>query len=197
MKRYDASDDPHCFPGSQVLKNKVGLSDQRSLDQFEHIMFLKRADEALPYGNLDYSHYRAIHHHFFQDVYDWAGQTRSVRTAKGGNWFCFPEHIDTAMERLFAELATEDHLVQTASLADFADRASYYLAELNAIHPFRDGNGRCQLTFLSLLLDARGFAMLEGRIDPVGFVEAMIASFHGNRLPLTKSIMQMATPAGK
>ena len=70
MSRYAASDDPLCYPGTQVLINKAGVQDQDQLDQFEQLMFLSRAEELLPSGNLDYAHYKSIHHHFFQDVYD-------------------------------------------------------------------------------------------------------------------------------
>ena len=89
MSRYDATDDPLCYPGSQVLKNKAALVDQGELNQFEQLMFLTRAEEDLPAGILDYQHYKAIHYHFFQDVYDWAGHPRVIRTSKGGNWFCY------------------------------------------------------------------------------------------------------------
>ena len=75
MSRYDATDDPLCYPGTQILKNKADLTDQVQLDQFEQLMFLTRADENLPDGNIDYTHYKAIHHHFFQDVYEWAGRS--------------------------------------------------------------------------------------------------------------------------
>ncbi len=192
MNRYDAVDDPLCYPGTSVLRNTAGLTDQAELDQFEQLMFLSRAEEPLPEGVLDYAHYRAIHHHFFQDVYDWAGAPRRIRTAKGGNWFCFPEYIDREMERLFAALADENHLMDAGDIAAFSERAAHYVAELNAIHPFREGNGRCQLTLLSILMDLAGFPMDENLIDPEGFIRAMVASFDGALEPLVKAIAGMA-----
>lgn len=191
MSRYAVQDDPLCYPGTQVLVNKAGLTDQDSLDQFEHMMFLTRADEPLPPGNLDCAHYKAIHRHFFQDVYDWAGQTRSINTGKGGNWFCFPEYVDAEMDRVFTELAAEDHLMTCGNQAAFAERASHYIAEINAIHPFREGNGRCQLTLLSILFELAGLEMDEEKIDPPAFMTAMIASFAGDLRPLTEAIMSM------
>ncbi len=98
MSRYDATEDPLCYTGTHVLKNKAGLQNRDDLDQFEQLMFLTRSEEPLPDGDLDYDHYKRIHHHFFQDVYDWAGQSREIRTAKGGNWFCYPEYVDSKME---------------------------------------------------------------------------------------------------
>lgn len=192
MSRYDAVDDPLCYPGTTVLRNKAGLTDQADLDQFEQLMFQSRAEEPLPEGALDYAHYRAIHYHFFQDVYDWAGKPRGIRTAKGGNWFCYPEYIDGEMEKLFAALAAENHLMDAGDIGALSARAGYYIAELNAIHPFREGNGRCQLTLLSILMDLAGFPMDEDRIDPEGFMQAMVASFSGDNGPLRRAIEGMA-----
>jgi cell filamentation protein len=191
MSRYAASDDPLCYPGTQVLINKAGVHDQDQLDQFEQLMFLSRAEEPLPSGSLDYAHYKDIHHHFFQDVYDWAGQSRRIRTGKGGNWFCYPEYIDPHMQGLFDQLATESYLTTLKSRQSFAERAAYFVSEINAIHPFREGNGRCQLTLLSLLCDLAGFGIDEEQIDPPGFMAAMVQSFAGNTQPLVDAILRM------
>ncbi len=195
MNRYDAVDDPLCYPGTNVLINKADIRDQDELDQFEQLMFTTRAEEDLPAGELDYAHYRLIHQHFFQDVYDWAGEIRQIRTAKGGNRFCHPEYIDAEMEKLFAQLAREDHLTRIDEVGPFADRAAHYIAEINAIHPFREGNGRCQLTLLSLLLRLTGRELDEDRLDPERFMDAMIASFHGDNRPLVFEIKAMTSPA--
>lgn len=105
MSRYNAVEDPLCYPGTQVLRNKADIQDQDELDQFEQLMFESRAEERLPEGALDFTHYLALHHHYFQDVYDWAGDVRGIRTGKGSNWFCYPEYIVTQAEQLFGELA--------------------------------------------------------------------------------------------
>ncbi|MHC1551257.1 hypothetical protein [Phyllobacterium sp. K27] len=82
---YTAESDPLCYPGTTVLCNKLGLQNQDDLDEAELALFLIRADEDFPYGRLDYPHYMALHHHLFQDVYEWAGQPRTIRIGKGGN----------------------------------------------------------------------------------------------------------------
>lgn len=136
MNRYNAMDDPLCYPGSTVLRSEADITDQEKLDQFEQLMFLTRAEENLPVGNLDYEHYKSIHRHFFQDVYEWAGTIRKIRTGKGDNWFCYPEYIDTEMERILGELQSESLLADIEEIAVFAERASYYISEINAVHPF-------------------------------------------------------------
>jgi cell filamentation protein len=74
--------------------NKLDLRAQEELDAFEAEISSARAEEPLPEGTLSFTRYKAVHHHLFQDVYDWAGQVRTVRISKGGNPFCFPENIE-------------------------------------------------------------------------------------------------------
>ena len=143
---YDSFDDPYCYPGTSVLKNKLDLRDYAELEAFEHESASAKGDDHLPFGVFDPAHYRSVHHHLFQDVYDWAGEYRSIRIAKNDAMFCFPEHIAEQMELLFASLATGP-LVGGGSRDDFITAAATFLADLNAIHPFREGNGRTQLTF--------------------------------------------------
>src|SRR3990167_2314572 len=102
---YEAGEDPYCYPGTTVLKNRLGLRMQAKLHAFEAEITAQRAAEPLPAGRLSYAHYKAIHRHLFQDVYSWAGRIRTIRSAKGANAFCYPEHIDHEMRRLFTELA--------------------------------------------------------------------------------------------
>jgi cell filamentation protein len=91
---YDAIDDSYTYENSTVLVNKLDLRDQNELDDYEAEISNARSEEPLPEGELDFSHYCAVYHHLFQDVYDWAGRPRTVRISKQGNPFCFPEHIE-------------------------------------------------------------------------------------------------------
>ena len=148
--KYELFEDPYSYRGLNCLKNRLGLRDPALLEAFEVEMSTLRAEEPLPDGRFGPTHYRQIHWHLFRDVYRWAGRYRTVRTGKGGNWFCFPEHIDSQMKQLFRRLA--DHpLILGAEASTFIAAAAEFLAELNAIHPFREGNGRVQLAFIHLL----------------------------------------------
>jgi cell filamentation protein len=187
---YAAVDDPYCYPGTTVLKNKLGLKSQRELDAFESEMSFERSTEALPSGRLSYSHFRAIHRHLFQDVYAWAGKVRTIRISKGGSTFCYPEHIDREMAKLFKALRRTGHL-RGMSPQDFAKQAAHFLAELNAIHPFREGNGRAQLTFLTLLADRAGHPLALKKMNPERIMRAVIASFADQEAPLARMIRSL------
>ncbi len=173
---YDAVIDSYCYEGTNVLKNIPDIREQATLDAFEAAMTTERSDEPLPEGNLDAAHYYAIHLHLFQDVYDWAGKIRTVRISKGGSAFCYPEYIEQEMQTLFDGLRNQNHL-RGLSADEFATRAAHFLATLNAIHPFREGNGRAQTSFLLLLADRAGHPLNLEKLVPECFMKAMIASF--------------------
>jgi cell filamentation protein len=184
---YESGPDPYCYPGTSVLENRLGLRDQAALDAFEAMITAQRGEEPLPRGRLGYVHYRAIHHHLFQDVFDWAGKVRTVRIAKGGSMFCYPEHIDDEMRKLFAHLSAETFL-RGLSAEEFARRAAHVVAELNAIHPFREGNGRTQLTYLTLLAARAGHPLNLERMNPTAMFAAVVTSFEGDEAPLAALI---------
>jgi cell filamentation protein len=187
---YAATHDPDCYPGGTVLKNLANLQEQSALDAFEAAMVTQRLDEPLPVGRLSYSHYRAIHRHIFGDVYPWAGRLRAVRISKGGSMFCYPENIDGEMRRLFVRLRAVNGFRGMDAPA-FAEAAAHFLAELNAIHPFREGNGRTQLAFFAVIGDAAGREVHHDRLDPERMMAAMIESFLGNECLLTEAISEL------
>lgn len=187
---YAAVPDPYCYPGSDVLRNIPGLRDAADLERFEAAITAQRAEEPLPHGRFGAAHYRAVHRHLFQDVYRWAGRFRSVRIAKGDNAFCYPENIAPQMAQLFHELNRTNRL-RGLDRDGFAAGAAHFLAELNAIHPFREGNGRTQMVFLALLAAQAGHPLGLSQLDPIRWLDAMIASFHGREEWLASEIQRM------
>ncbi len=187
---YDAAPDPYCYGGSTVLRNILGIRDQAALDAFEAVSTAQRAEEPLPDGQLSVRHYKALHRHLFQDVYPWAGKFRTVRIGKEGSAFCYPENIAREMARLFASLG-EQRWLGGLSRTDFCARGGHFLATLNAVHPFREGNGRTQTAFFALLADRAGHRVNLDELDPATFLPAMIASFHGNEAPLVAELLKL------
>lgn len=184
---YAAASDPYCYPGTNVLKNRADLRNHRDLRRFELAMTSQRFDEPLPAGRLSRSHYYAIHHHLFQDVYSWAGKLRSVRIVRAGSSFCYPENIANELHRLFAGLSRQRYLHDLPA-PEFVAKAADFLAELNAIHAFRDGNGRAQLAFVSLLAAEAGHPFDLSRLRPAQFLRAMVTSFFGDETPLAREL---------
>ena len=187
--RYDADEiaDPYSYRGTACLKNKLGLRDADTLQAFELEMSTVRADEPLPAGRFGPTHYCRIHRHLFQDVYRWAGSYRTIATSKGGNLFCRPQFIEREMVRLFGKLRSAAFLLG-GDRDGFIRSVAEFLSDLNAIHPFREGNGRSQLAFLHLLALRAGHPLEIERIKPAAFLAAMICSFDGNIEPLAEQL---------
>jgi len=187
---YDAVADPYCYPEQTVLKNLLDIHDQATLDRYEAEITAARAEEPFPAGELSAAHYCAFHRHLFQDVYSWAGEYRTVRIAKAGNPFCYPEHIPAQMNNLFSELRQQQFL-RALSATHFAVAGAHFLAELNAIHPFREGNGRTQLAFFAYLAELAGHPLHLQRLEPEAMMTAMIASFSGDEVSLRDVIRDL------
>lgn len=189
---YDAVVDPYCYPGTTVLINRLEIRDPDELQAFEEEITRERAAEPLPAGRLSVNHFKSIHRHLFQDVYDWAGRIRTIRISKGESMFCYPENIHAQLRNLFDWLSEQQYL-RERSLRDFSAGAAHFLAELNAIHAFRDGNGRTQLTFVALVAVGAGHPLRFEGLDPASFLDAMIASFQGNETPLSVQLEAMGS----
>jgi cell filamentation protein len=185
---YEVDDDRYWYRGTSVLKNRAGFRSQIELDKFEALCFTSRAAEPLPAGKLSQTHYCAVHRHLFRDVYAWAGRFRQVRIGKNGSMFCYPENIPEQMRRLFDSLADQNCLRDLEG-EPFSSAAAHFLSELNAIHPFREGNGRTQNIFLAVLADQAAHPLDSLKIDPPELLQATITAFHGNEMPLVNVIL--------
>jgi len=168
--------DPYVYPGTQVLRNKLGLRNAADLRSFEAVASFNRLVIGIPHITMTASGYRKLHRHIFQDIYDWAGKYRTVDLAKGGSQFCRPQFISSEMDRRFELIRTNAGKMRSEA-QDFAEEAARHMAELNAIHPFRDGNGRTNRTFLKVLGKAHGHEIDLTKIDPKAWIAASRESF--------------------
>jgi cell filamentation protein len=157
--------DAYFWPDSDVLKNKAGLTEAKALRDFEYGVSRQRTQElrASPVpGRFDAPHFRAIHRHLFQDVYEWAGEYRTVEFSKGSSAFAplkTPAHtLETWGERILGDLAAENHL-KGLKKAAFVDRLTHHYGELNFWHPMREGNGRATKEFLYQLGKQAGYEL--------------------------------------
>jgi cell filamentation protein len=172
------SDDPYVYPGTTILRNKPGIRDAAQLDAFERHVTTQRAAEGVPTGDFDLSHLQAIHRHLFQDVYDWAGQVRTVELSKGDDQFMFRQYIHTGISDIHRRIVKADYF-KGASQADFAAGAGRIIGDINYVHPFREGNGRTQLSLPEAIIDHfrpsnRSAPAWSGRVD--GSVEKSASS---------------------
>ena len=152
---------------------------QNRLNQFESDHFFARLLELHENpirGSFDSDHLRHIHHYLFQDVYAWAGEFRTVPIAKGNSFFARPEHIRAELQKLFHQLAGEQFLRGIDS-SGFCRRAAHYLGEINALHPFREGNGRAQREFIRELAAEAGYEIAWDLVTQNEMFAASVAVF--------------------
>jgi cell filamentation protein len=183
--RY-AHKDAYTYKDSSVLKNKADHKTQEALDKFERLSVANRMVEDPPEGKFDNQHLKAIHKHLFQDVYDWAGEERTVSISKGKTLFCNPRFIANMVADILDKLAKENHL-RGLPPEEFVERAAHYVLELNVAHPFREGNGRTTRYFLSLIAQNAGFEIDIERLKE-GWVNACIEGVTNSEEPMSDVI---------
>lgn len=179
MAKYEGKDH-YIDPETGILKNKLGIKDEDELKEAEAASVGWRSfqlSEQPIQGSFDLNHLKAIHKHLFDDIYEWAGELRNIDLAKGDSYFANHHHIVSAATAVFKRLAEEGRL-KGLGIASFSERAAYYLGEINALHPFREGNGRAQREFLSHLAYKNGYFIEWKNINQEDMLRASRASFH-------------------
>lgn len=175
---YDQSNSRYCYPNSDVLINIPGFTEQKQLDAFERIVTLDRLRllGLKPVkGEFDRSHLCSIHNYIFKDVYPFAGELRDEDIAKGNFRFANIKFLVNQTDHLLYELKSED-ILRNLSFDLFIDRLTYYLTELNVLHPFREGNGRTQREFIRCIALESGYYINWAGVDALTMLKAMIQS---------------------
>jgi len=173
------SSDPYVYPGTTVLKNIPGIRNQEILDRFEADRVGQRSLELIERplsGLFDIEHLQGIHRYLFQDVYEWAGDFRTVDIAKGNSYFAHVPYIESTLKGLFGELSEERHL-RGLNQERFASRLAQILGTLNAVHAFREGNGRAQREFVRELAYKNSYWIDWSKVSREELDQASDASF--------------------
>lgn len=180
MSKYDYEyeyDPVYCYPGSDVLRNKMDIRDQDRLSKIERdISFIKTTELMKKASGVSFTteHLCSIHAFLFGDLYDWAGQIRTVDISKGAS-FCKHEYILSNLDKVFKQMSEEDFLSKDKD--QLARALAHYLGEINAIHPFREGNGRTQRAFVNQVALMNGFYLDFSLIIDKEMLEASHHSF--------------------
>ncbi|MCQ2966663.1 MAG: Fic family protein [Alphaproteobacteria bacterium] len=153
---YEFEIDTHyCYPKTQVLINKLNIQNENDLlvaeKQITSVKIAYLLQNPIE-GKFDLSHLQKIHRFIFSDIYDWAGEIRTVNISKG-NQFCLCQNIQSYAESIFQPLKKENYLKNSTNLSE---RLAYYFSEINVLHPFREGNGRTQRVFIKYLATNAG-----------------------------------------
>ena len=170
-----------CYPGTAVLINKLDIRDEATLNEAETLatyINASRLEERPLEGNYDFAHYCEVHHFLFSDLYDWAGQVRTVNISKKGTFFCAAENIEQQASLIFKRMADCNFFRDLPKAAFVEEIVDFYCAT-NMLHPFREGNGRAQRAFLTQLIRAAGYNIHWSGVDTDLLMFATIQSANG------------------
>ncbi len=151
-----------------TLENKLGIDNAAELAREEERISKKKARELFESGTLDqletgkFSPLQTIHRYLFEDIYDFAGEIRTVNLAKGNFRFAPLMYLDAALAHI-------DRMPQS----DFDEIVEKYV-EMNIAHPFREGNGRSMRIWLDQILKAETGQVVDwSRVDKEDYLLAM------------------------
>lgn len=163
----------YCYPKTDLLINKFDILDGDILFQFERKLVALRQAELNSNsvkGMLDFNHFRAIHKYLFQDIFWWAGEVRNCNIAKR-DLFCLVEHIDSYATDIFERLHSDNFYIELSN-DDTIKKIVTLFGDINALHPFREGNGRTQREFVSMLAKINGLEIDFQSISEEEMIEA-------------------------
>lgn len=172
-------DKKYCYPNSNVLINKKNITSAKELLQIEVEYAGTRLVELQNNpikGNFDFKHLCKIHKYIFQDLYSWAGKIRTIDIGKG-NMFCYVQNINSFAESIFNKYYSSCYAVKE-NRELFVEVLADNYADLNALHPFREGNGRSQREFAREICLACGYVFDLSVTTHSEMLEASIIAFN-------------------
>ena len=155
---YQDDKDLYCYPGTKVLRNKLGISDYETLQEAEREISMAKyyyLEKVKVKGDFSLKMLQIIHKELFGDIYEWAGEIRKVDIAKG-TIFCLVPFIEEQFDTLYQWLKDRRFLKDKEDEDEYVKDLAYVLGEINMIHPFREGNGRSQRLYMEKLVMANG-----------------------------------------
>jgi cell filamentation protein len=195
----------YLYEDSSVLVNKKNIHDKNVLLSAEKDYVALRMLELLNNpikGEFDFKHLSAIHYHLFQDLYEWAGEIRACNMYKNGvypdgrkmhgMYFCLVEQIEGYLTFIFEQLKRENYFLDYDYDTKIVKLAALY-NDLNAVHPFREGNGRAQREFVESLAKINGIDLDITKIKPIMLINAAIEGFYRSNDMLEELFRQNAT----
>ena len=185
MDKYDYTyndTEGYCYPKTNVLKNKLGIKEdnaltiaEREITSIKLLMLYKNPLKR----KLNFNALCEIHKTIFEDMYEWAGQIRKGDFfSKGNSIFCRGQYIIENANKIMENLHNENYLIGLEKI-DFIKRMAYYMGEINALHPFRDGNGRSLREYFRQLSLNANFILDFSKTDKDKLLLADIEAFNG------------------
>lgn len=185
-----------CYEGTTCLINKLDIRDEKQLESVEsHITLAKIAmlQKEPIQSELDFEHYKAIHRFIFEDLYVWAGETRTVNISKKGTRFARYDEIETLAKACFERLKRCNYF-KNSDIETFIENLTDLYCVTNYLHPFRQGNGRTQRVFLAEVARNAGYEINFSNINTDELMIATIQAANGVDANLKDMLSKSISP---
>lgn len=176
--KYGVGQDSYCYPGSTVLRNKLDIRDDSTLNDAEQQLSAVAA-VTIEFSPPPYSlaSLQKIHRTLFSDLYDWAGELRTVGISKQDTRFCQPDYMEKEAGKIFKAMAAANWF-EGLSRSDLIVAVADAYSDLNVVHPFREGNGRTQRILFEHLVMNAGFEISWWGVENDEWLYANIAAYN-------------------
>lgn len=177
---YESTAD-YCYKDTDILINKLDIRNDDELYNAERELVSLRIyelNEKPLKGNFDFKYLKDIHKYLFQDVYRWAGDIRNCNIAKQ-DLFCLTEHIEVFGNHVFDRLKREKYFFNYDKETKL-EKIVELFADINALHPFREGNGRSQRVFIESLAKINGIYLDLTNVSKMDMIVASHESINGD-----------------
>ena len=201
MSKYTQDKNYIYYKNTNIPINILNIRDARTLEEEERKLLLKGYEyfhknlSEKTVFNEDY--FRELHRKAFIKLYDFAGKYRNVNISKGYSTFCQVRFLEQTSKEIFKNLKNDNYLKEYADKPKeiFAEKLSYYMCELTALHPFLELNGRIIRLFIDMIATYNGYEYidykdalkLEGG-DNI-FIKASIDCMTGNEIQMYQIIL--------
>lgn len=170
----------YCYKNTDVLINNLNITNNKDLYEAERELVMLRTSELADNpikGNFDFNYLKHINKYLFQDVYRWAGNIRNCNIAKQ-DLFCLSDYIDNYAKEIFDKLKREKYFIQYDNDTTLEKLVELF-ADINALHPFREGNGRSQREFIKCLARVNGIEIDLADVNKKDMIIASHDSING------------------
>ena len=170
----------NCYEGTTCLVNKLGIRDEKKLSEIEAgITFAKAVmlEETPIDDDFGFEHFKKIHEFLLCDLYEWAGQVRTVDISKKRTKFLDAASIESIGTKCFAKV--KDGYFENLPFDEFVKRIAEFYNDVNYIHPFREGNGRTQRIYFTQLIRHYGYDINFADVDTDELMIATIQASSG------------------
>lgn len=175
LDKYGTGRDPYCYPGTRTLRNRLEIIDEVVFNQAERAVSASAANEIEycppPY---DLAALQKIHRQLFDELYDWAGEIRTIDISKDTTRFCNVTRIEPEASKLLQACARKNWLSNSPDRGALVSAVAELFGDLNMVHPFREGNGRAQRILFEHLIIHAGYEISWWGVGPQEWAQANI-----------------------